>query len=52
MRGRDNMRSGRVSPGGGVVARAAAAWLFEHFHLTPDGIRDAALELVAAPVVA
>jgi transketolase len=37
----------------GVFApTGSVSWLFEHFHLTPAGIRDAALELVEARLAA
>jgi transketolase len=35
---------------GGFAPTGSAAWLFEHFGLTPEGIRSAALELLKARV--
>jgi transketolase len=35
---------------GGFAPTGSAAWLFEHFGLTPEGIRGAALELLKARV--
>jgi transketolase len=35
---------------GGFAPAGSAAWLFEHFGLTPEGIRSAALELLKARV--
>jgi transketolase len=35
---------------GDFAPTGSAAWLFEHFGLTPEGIRSAALELLRARV--